>query len=479
MAAQKRSGPFPGISKHNLFLAAALILAFPSGFLLRSDGGINLDALMYAQKALLLPEIRDNLFPPAYPILLRFFAGFSADFFLAGKLLNAFCLLLMLGFSWRKQFFFRETLVLLCTKAGIGLWPFSFSEIPFLTALYFQFYLLYQFWQGKTNRMQVLAMAGIQVLFILLRHAGIFLFPGLLLFSLMLWQKKEKTEIPGSWAGFIGWSSVFLVAALGWNYIQFHSFFGEHLRGAPEALSAAEWKEHILLNLRGLFAMANPFFSLVFQYGDGGIISRIALFGDGLLLGLFLWLIYRTAKEKSPFQRLLLLNGSVYLSLLFVSSFQAGIEILNTRLMAPGLWCLYFPVIIYLNKNLKPSLLSVFAWLSLCLNLGYLLKTPAWYPGIRQDAKQILLEKPRAFYFFLDQDSIPARKYRLPFTDRELEYRHPVLASGYINRHALMILRPEMELLDSARMESIAARRKGIPPDSILLNSRCRIRAGF
>jgi hypothetical protein len=162
-------------------LTAALIAAFFAGFLLRSDGGINLDALMYARHAMLLPEMADNLCPPGYPLLLRGFAYFTGDYFLAGKILNACCLLLLLVFSWKKQFYFRETLFLLCTRAGSGIWSFSFSEIPFLTFLYFQFFLIHRFTQQKSGKGEMVAMVLIQSALLLIRHAAVFFFPSLII----------------------------------------------------------------------------------------------------------------------------------------------------------------------------------------------------------------------------------------------------------------------------------------------------------
>jgi hypothetical protein len=134
--------------------------------------------------------------------------------------------------------------------------------------------------------------------------------------------------------------------------------------------------------------------------------------------------------------------------------------------MAPGLWCLYFPVLIYLNSRLKPAAFVTMSGICLLISLAYVLKTPAWYPSIRADARKLLEENPQARWFFIDRDSIPLRQYSLPFTEISLSYRHPVLAESYVNQHALMILKPQLELIDSAQAA-------GIPEQQVLFNSRC------
>ena len=459
-------------SVFDFVLPAALLAAFIAGFLCRSDGGINLDALMYARRAMQLPAVQDNLFPPGQPLLLRLMVIFGGDYFVAGKLLNAACLLLILCFSFYKKFFFRETLFLLCTKAGIGLWSFSFSEIPFLTALYFQFFLLFRLLDGKPGKWDAALLAALQGTFLLLRHAGLFLFPGLVISGFFLFRKGGPQELRKPWSRWLLMSIAVMAAILAWNYLRFHSFFGEQLRGSPEAVSAQEWKEHFQLNLRGLLSLANPFFSLVFQYGESSLFSRLALLADGLFLLAFLWISREVLRNGGLFASSLYITGAGYLLLLFAASFGAGIETLNTRLMAPGLWCLYFPFLLYASRRLRPDLFAAFSLACLGIGTAYLLKTPAWYPAIRARAESLLAARPEARYFVIDRDRIPPRRYSLPGTGISLTYYHPVLAESYVNRHAIMILRPEMEELETHEA-SVKA------PASLLLNSSCRLQEGL
>ena len=308
------------------------------------------------------------------------------------------------------------------------------------------------------------AMLLIQGALLLMRHAAVFLFPGMMLAVFLLPGTGDGRR--KKWLQFLLLSVILCAGILGWNYLSFGSFFGENFRGAPDAVSAQEWKEHFFLNLRGLFGFANPFFSLVFQFGEAGKASLAAFLLDGIFLLVFILTSLRILRTRDLFARILFLCGGLYLLLLFASSFSAGIETLSTRLMAPGLWCLYFPVLIYLNSRLKAAQFSILSGICLLISIAYVLKTPAWYPSIRADARKLLDENPEARYFLIDTDSIPLRKYNIPFTKISMSYRHPVLAESYVNQHALMILKPQLELIDSAKAAEI-------PEHQILFNSRC------
>jgi hypothetical protein len=110
---------------------------------------------------------------------------------------------------------------------------------------------------------------------------------------------------------------------------------------------------------------------------------------------------------------------------------------------------LYFAFLISFSSKVKPRFLFSIAFFSLFINLAFLLKTPASYLKIRERARLDLARKPEAKYFLVDKDQLPLSSYPIPFTSKVLKYQHPVLAQSYINRHALMMLRPELQEIDS------------------------------
>lgn len=459
--------------KSTILLLLALPVSYFLFFLLRSDGGINLDGIFYARMASQLPAMENNLFPPGYPVLLRLMQFFTQDYFVAGKVLHFLCLTGILAFSYRQKFYFRETILLLCCRAGIGIWSFSYSEIPFLGCLYLQFFLVDQFLNGKAGRFWLPAMICLQLSMLLLRYSGIFMLAGPLLFTfqILLSGGSNRKDQFRNWLYYLLGSFLLMAFYLLWNIDAFGSPFGEHLRGGPDTTESGALVRHFWLNLHGLLASGNPFFSLIFENGNAGMVEVLVWIIDLSLLLFFLKSLRKIWIENQLFHRYLLLSGAAYCLLLFLSSFKAGIEVLGSRLLAPGLWCLYLPVISRICRQ-PLSRYFLLAGGLLLFNFLMLLKVPVWYPEIRRQAKQILAKKKELKYFWTDQDSIPPRSYSIPLTGIKLEYHHPVLASGYINYHALGILRPGLQTIDSAGAIKL-------PEAQVIRNSECHIHPGI
>ena len=460
--------------KSTILLLLALPVFYFLFFLFRPDGGINLDGIVYARMALQLPGLENNLFPPGYPVLLRLMHFYTQDYFVAGKVLHFLCLIGILAFSYRQKFYFRETILLLCCRAGIGIWSFSYSEIPFLGCLYLQFFLVEQYLSGRAGRFWLPAMICLQLSMLLLRYSGIFMLAGPLLFTFLLFLSggsNGKVQFR-KWLYYLLGASLLMAVYLLWNKNVFGSLFGEHLRGGPGTTESAALARHFWLNLHGLLASGNPFFSLVFENGETGILGMLIWLVDLIFLIVTATIASRVWRDGILFYRYLLLSGIAYCLLLFFSSFGAGLETIGSRLLAPGLWCLYLPVLIGISNLLKGKKMFLLGGSLLLFNFLLLLKVPAWYPGIREQAKTILMDNPEYRYFLTDRDSIPIRRYSIPLTGKAIEYRHPVLARSYINFHALAILRPQIRQIDSSEAVNL-------PKAQLIRNSACRINPDF
>jgi len=194
----------PLIGPWHICLIGLLLIFFFSGFLLRSDGGINLDTILYVQNAEHLPALSTNIFPFGYSFGLKTFQFFLNDYFWSSKLLNLFCLVFILGLSWFRKFYFTETLVLLCLKVGIGLWSFSYSEPLFLSILYYQFYLLFQYFEEHNqDRFWLIKMSMAMLALMLMRHTGIFILFGYGTFLVFLFWTKGRLILKQNYFQFI------------------------------------------------------------------------------------------------------------------------------------------------------------------------------------------------------------------------------------------------------------------------------------
>ena len=109
-------------------LLMALICCIVAGFLFRSDGGINLDTLVYVRNSISFPSVESNIFPPGYSILIKSFNVILKDNFWSTKAINFFFLALILGFSWVKQFWFCVQRSVLVFGHFLTLSPCSFQS---------------------------------------------------------------------------------------------------------------------------------------------------------------------------------------------------------------------------------------------------------------------------------------------------------------------------------------------------------------
>jgi len=456
-----------------MFLSAGILCLPVLGFLLRSDGGINLDTIFYVRMAQDLPGIKSNIFPIGYPVLIRIFNSLIGDFFWTTKFINFSLIVLILVFSWYKKFFFTETVCLFCLKAGIGLWSFSYSEPLFLTFLYFQFYLLHQYFVvNNLSRSWPFQMSIVMILMLFARHTGIFIYAGHLVFFLFLLSKNGKSEWKKGFFKFLVISGIMICGYMAWNRFQFQSFFGENLRGAPEIQTQSEYLNHIFLNFKGAMTSWNPFFGIVLQHNSNpayqvvewGLLALDTLF----CLMLFLFLLKTLRTQNNLFALSLLIPGLVFLILIFFSSINAGIEILNTRLLSPVTFCLFFPILILLHqsKSLAKRFILIICSTSLVFSFLYLIKTPANYLKIKERAEDFLSNHPKALFFYIDKDAEPETVYAIPGFSKALRYKHEVLKSSYINRNSLLIIKPEIE--------EVEVLKSGIESEKVILNSQVK-----
>jgi hypothetical protein len=441
------------MSLRDLALIICLLALFVAGFLFRADGGINLDAVQYARMAEDFPNLHSNVFPAGLPIAL--FAGkvLCGDFFLASKLVNLLGLLAVFLFSWIRQFFFRETILLFCLKTGVGLWSMSFSEPLFLSLLWFFLYFLHQSIENKSfTRCSALKIASLLLTMTFVRHAGIFLFAGFLVAFPFILRERNKWAMP---AGFLwqtgGISLLLFCIYLGISHLIFGSFFGELERGGPDIQTQSDFFQHLSLNARGVLSLANPFFTFVFQHsppGEKTLFKLLFLLLDLGFLFLAFILVLRKKKQNPAFVTHMVAMVLTYAFLLFGSSIQAGIEIINLRLISPASFLLFFCLLLLYRAEIQRYSLvfMIFALVSLGINGFILMKSPCYYPEIRKKALQLMARKPDARYFFADGKDDSESVYHLPLQG-EIRYHHPALDHNHIAGMALGIIRPGLIVL--------------------------------
>ena len=87
-----------------LAFVIVLVYFFQSFFL--PAGGAGADSLSYFGIASELPQLKTNLFPLGFPVLIKLFHSVFQDYFWTAKFLNISMVVVILVFSYFKKFYF-------------------------------------------------------------------------------------------------------------------------------------------------------------------------------------------------------------------------------------------------------------------------------------------------------------------------------------------------------------------------------------
>jgi hypothetical protein len=90
-----------------LILFLLLLLIFIPFIL--PNGGVGGDFTSYLKIASELPQLKDNLFPIGFPFILKIFSLITGEYFYSSMLVKVICFLSIILFSYKKQFYFKET----------------------------------------------------------------------------------------------------------------------------------------------------------------------------------------------------------------------------------------------------------------------------------------------------------------------------------------------------------------------------------
>ena len=99
------------IEKGFIIIIPILVLIYFYVQIIFSSGKLSPDSLQYLRQADDFWNYKIN-FPLGYPLIIKLFTFFSGSSFWASKMVNIFCYLGVLLFSYKKKFYFKETILL-------------------------------------------------------------------------------------------------------------------------------------------------------------------------------------------------------------------------------------------------------------------------------------------------------------------------------------------------------------------------------
>ena len=435
--------------KKYVWLAVVIVIIYSGQSFFLSAGGIGADSLSYFGIASDFPRLITNLFPLGFPALIKVLHSVFQDYFWASKVLNVLMVIGILLFSYFKQFYFKETVLLFTGKTLFFALNIISSEGPFLFLLYFLIFFFHEKFQEKIKSGTFVICASIlMVLLFTVRYSGIYIYGGIGLFWVVMILRRKTFPLKADLFRFLVVSGIGIVGYLSFNFFTFGSFTGEHLRGAP----AQYYPVYIFRDILGMTNVVDPFIGL--KPSSNSLVSlgfQVGLMIVDLVLLRYLIKLYRSRKEliTVEFQYLLWLMAGTYTIALFISGLFQQIEEMNVRMLAAANFCLFFSFLLIYFKDLKSDRLIFRLG---CSFLGFLtlysLKSPDHYlKNKEQIAQQMPKFSGKKYLFDNEQNQKITTTYHVPILKRSFQYQHTNAQRGFIKQSIAGTINPSIKWL--------------------------------
>jgi hypothetical protein len=332
-------------------------------FLLNEKGRTNPDSIRYMRFAHNLPEIDNTTTPLGYPAAIKFFTFFGTDEFWSSKIIGIAAFLFIIFFTWKKKFFFKESIVACALFSFLSIFSYTMSEALILPFVILFLYVSSLIINGKLEKGKAVFYLSISLIALYnIRYSSLFIIGGIGLYGLIFWKRNyAKTFII---SGAIGFVFVVLYKFL------FIDYFNENY--IKDALITGLHPTSQLLKelFQGLCTTFNPFIHIA---NPGGGMINYAIYGIGFLniiLIIYLFVKYKLSDAEFFF---VFVSISGIVCSYFVQYFYP-VNAIDYRLMAPfsfPIWLIYFKKLFQILdvKTYAVGILSimsgiVFTWLS-------------------------------------------------------------------------------------------------------------------
>ncbi|SDQ33910.1 hypothetical protein SAMN05421664_1216 [Chryseobacterium soldanellicola] len=432
--------------KYKILSIIIVVVYFFQTFFI-SYGGIGSDSLSYFGIAADLPNPQTDLFPLGYPILLKIIYTFSKDYFWASKILNLLFTAIILLFSYRKSFYFRETVLLFTGKTFYFVFFGAMSESPFIFFMYFLFYFLHEIFSEKKN-LYLNALGGSLMILCMFacRYSGIYIYLSILLFSvLMFFKLKDKTYFKPLLL-FLVVSGFGIGGYLLFNHMYFGSLTGENLRGKPVWVSYI----YVVRDFLGLANAVDPFIGIKPASNSvGSIAFQFFVFIIDVFIFLYLIKYYKKAKETSLyyFHMLLWIMACVYGVAVLVSGYLQQIEEMGVRLMAASNFCLFFSfLILYFQNNSTDKLVWRISCFFFIFLVTYGMKDPGNYLKNKDKIQpQISKFKDKVYLYNDEKNNVTVTTYHFSIINKSFKYTHTNSQKGKLKESIAGTVNPKIK----------------------------------
>ena len=428
-----------------LILFLLLLLIFIP-FLL-PNGGVGGDFTSYLKIASELPQLKDNLFPIGFPFILKIFSLITGEYFYSSMIVKVICFLSIILFSYKKQFYFKETVFLMCIKSIIWMFTLQSSEYVGLPFLYLYIYYTHEFLKSKISTKKYIIIAScLGIILCTIRYANALLFISTIPF-ILLYFKKLKPKNKGLFFSttLIG---IGLISYLLINYIVIGSFTGENRRINDEMDTF--WFD-TYVDFIGVINLSNPIFYIkTFDYSSNiKFLLSLLLISIDLLWWFICFKLIR--KSKDVFTHFLIFIAVSNALLTFLSAMIQGIEPLGIRLLFNSSYLFWFALLIIIRKNniISDKTIFIISLVALILNSLIIVKNPTNFIYHKNNLEQFIKSKKHEpSYYYDDEKKEVESIYQIPFTDKKFKHVHENRQPDFINRAILRVINPSIIILE-------------------------------
>lgn len=332
-------------------------------FLLNEKGRVNPDSIRYMRFAHVFPTIDNTTTPLGYPLAIKFFTFFGFDEFWGSKVVGISAFLFIIYFTWKKKFFFRESVVLCALFSFLSIFSYTMSEPLILPFVILFLYVSTLIIDGKLEKRKAVFYLSLSLIALYnIRYSALFIMGGTGLFGLIFWKRKYSGIFIIS--GLIGGIFVVLYKFL------FIDYFNENYVSQFLEIGLHPTSKLLVELFQGLCTTFNPFIHIA---DPGGGMINYAIYGIGfvnILLIVFLFIKYRLSETESFY---IFVSVFGVICSYFIQYFYS-VNAIDYRLMAPfslPVWLVYFRKLfmIFEVKTYALGFLSLlsgmlFTWLS-------------------------------------------------------------------------------------------------------------------
>lgn len=431
--------------KYKILAVLIIIIYFFQPFFLPT-GGIGADSLSYFGIASDLPNLKTNLFPLGYPVLLEICHFFVKDYFWASKILNFVFTATILSFSYYKRFYFRETVLLLAGKTAFFVFCGVISEGPFIFFLYFLFYFLHQMFSGKKLYVNAVWASLVMICMFTVRYSGIYIYLSILIFLFFTFLKLKKERFFTPLLLFAFLSGLGIGGYLLFNYLYFGSFTGENLRGTAGELIPMD----MLRDLLGFSNVIDPYIGIKpASYSMASFGFQFLILGIDILIFRYFLTYYKKAKETSLyyFHILIWIMAGTYAIFLLISGWLQNIEEMNTRMLAAANFCLFFSfLILYFQKESSDKLIWRIGCFFLVFLALYSIKSPDNYlKNKNQILSQVSKFKGKKYIYNDERALKNITIYNIPVINKSFSYQHTNKQKGELKQSLVGSIDPQIK----------------------------------